>query len=553
MGNWWDVYTAPVQQAVSNLQSNVSAAIPEAQEAGRAALSGLSSANEAAGKLAAAETGVIFAPAVAALGSAAIGAKLIGDAWASKPSPSESNAGVSFTKPAATGSATGSKDSSGKSGGAADSNKYGEQKGSVKANWIEPISNRPGFRKTEDLGLDRKTWSLISEGYTPLEAVTMRLQEETKPSIIRELVWQQRQLDANKIEVSSDYHNWAKETGKSVAINPFENEGDRALALMQGTQQESKLQISKSNPSVSDLFADLPDNGKGLDTAGWEGAKTGFTSKYPDFTKSVNWVESARYNPGVYGNLNSNRNYDAWNKARPEAQVKVISTNELLYGTPQSHTVPAIGETTVRGTTNPLSTSTSTSTNSTKSPSSSSSSSPTTKTVKTILPNNTILKDYGGGKILWDKPEYHEYDNVGLGLGKSIGYFGKKAEPRLITKSHIKKYDKSITETLFGSGESHKLVRQKPARGLRGSEWDMLGELGVNRPTKKKTQTALKEDIHYTNSKYSFQSMQKPNASVRKVVVDEIDILMGERRNSRNTQKKRVNKTTKRKQKKGVN
>jgi hypothetical protein len=428
------------QSAISSAQQAGSNIMSSAGETGSQFLSGVSSVNQAAGKLAAAETGVIFAPAVAALGSAAIGAKLIGDAWSSRSS--EGNAGITFEQPS-----TEKKSGSSKSGGAAYTNKYSDQKGGVTANWIEPISNRPGFKKTEDLGLDRKTWSLISEGYTPLQAVTMRLQEETKPSVRRELDWQQNQLAENKIEVSSDYHNWATDTGKPQSINPFANEGDMALALKQGTRQEGKLQISGSNPGVSGLFADLP-GGKGLEDVSWDQAKTGFTQKSPDFMKAVDRVEAARYDPGVYGDLNSNRNYIDWNKARPEEQVNVVSMDELLYGNTRSHKVPAL-----------------------------------------------------------------------------YGSFGRKTEPK--TKPQIKKYDKSIHETLFGPmSTAHKqVVHKTPVKWQEVTEWGLLSEFGIRRPTAKKPENSLKDDFRYTKERGNFQGMRKPTTSIRNVVLDELEEL----------------------------
>jgi hypothetical protein len=183
----------------------------------------------------------------------------------------------------------------------------------------------------------------MSEGYDPLQAVEMRMQEETKPRILRELDWQRLALAQNKIELSSDYHHWAQGTGKPQAINPFENEGDAMQALKMGSRQEGKGQLSKANPGMSDIFADLP-GGMGFEDASWEAAKTGFTKKSPSFTKAINKSLATRGDPGIYGTLSRNRNYDEWNKARPNAQVNVISTTELLTGKKQTKKLRALRE-----------------------------------------------------------------------------------------------------------------------------------------------------------------------------------------------------------------
>jgi hypothetical protein len=196
----------------------------------------------------------------------------------------------------------------------------GYQKDGTKITWVEPESDRPGFISANELRLDTKTWQYVTEGYTPLQAVNKRIGEETNPQTLRELDWQRTQLAQNKIEMSSDYHHWARDTGKTTAVNPFENEGDMALALKQGTQQESRLQIAKSNPSASDLFGDLP-GGRGLEDASWTAAKTSFTTRPADFADAINHVESARDDLGIYGTLSSDGDYSEWNASHPQAQV----------------------------------------------------------------------------------------------------------------------------------------------------------------------------------------------------------------------------------------
>jgi len=192
------------------------------------------------------------------------------------------------------------------SGGADRTGKYAEQPGAIDATYTETQVNRPGSKSVNDLGFDRKTWSLIAEGYSPLQAVTMRIGEETNPKLKRELDWQQGQLLQNDIEASSAEHH-----GKAASTNPAdwtpntkENVGDMALAIKQGSRVNRKSQLSDSNPAVSGILADLP-GGYGQEDFSWEQAKDGFTKKAPSLLKAVTTLEAARKNKdmGVYGGL----------------------------------------------------------------------------------------------------------------------------------------------------------------------------------------------------------------------------------------------------------
>jgi hypothetical protein len=266
--------------------------------------------------------------AVAIMGAGAVAAYIGGKVAKARAASPENDGGVTYSH------------IDEQSGQPMKTDKYAEQQNETEVSWVEPISTRPAFKKVADLGLDRKTMSLISEGYDPLQAVDMRMQEESNPRTLRELDWQRLQLAQNKIELSSEYHNWAKDTGKPQSINPFENEGDAMQALKMGSRQEGKIQLSKANPGMADIFSDLPD-GMGFEDASWDAAKTGFTRKSPSFTKAINKALSTKGDPGIYGTLNRDRNYDDWNRARPQAPVKVISPMEIMTGTKQRRTIPA--------------------------------------------------------------------------------------------------------------------------------------------------------------------------------------------------------------------
>ena len=345
-----------------------------------------------------------------------------------------------------------------KSGKPSLTDKYAEQKGDFTATWTEPTSDRPGYRNVEDLGLDRKTYSLISEGYTPIQAVTMRLNEETNPRTIRELNWQQGQLLENKIEVSSGYHHWGKDTGQPVAINPFENTGDMALAIKQETGQEGKFQISKSNPSVASIFADMP-KGKGPEDNAWDTAMSGYTTKGTNLLPAINKMESSKNDLGVYGGLNSNRDYTSWNKSHPNAQVDIISPMELLTGKTQAYP-------------------------------------PTQTTKPNSVSEKKTVQEINRANNLKYNPDYHIFDDIGLGTG----YKGRK--------------DKSIANLgSFGSKSknSHKTHSYNPQ-----PESSILQQMGITQPfNQKKHQKKPLGDIRYPNKKGSFQTMRKnyPNSS----------------------------------------
>lgn len=419
------------------------------------------------------------------------------------PSKSENDAGVTYsqgttdkyaeadaaesakyTTPLSKQESTSEKDSSDDvSGGAAWTNKTVGQPGEVTANWIEPQSSRPGYRKVADLGLDRKTYSLMSEGYTPLQAVTQRLEEETNPRIRRELDWQQGQLLQNKIELSSEYHHWGMDTGRPVSVNPFENQGDMALAIKEGTRQEGKLQIARSNPGVLGIMQVLPEKdyvpgGMGWGDITWENAKPGgYQTKSPSLQKAINEMESKAGNLGVYGGLNPNRDYAAWNKSHPNAPVSVMSPMDILYGPTRTKRVAA------------------------------------KEGVSTKTPRKPTQKYIGWNT--GDNPDNYEYDNVGLDLNylgrkdksaASVGAFGSgsttksqnsahKNKGNIYTHSH-KELDGKMNDILFGNNTSRsKPKKQTVYKPMKEST--MLREMGlvqkpVQRSDKKQAKTMKK-------------------------------------------------------------
>jgi hypothetical protein len=306
----------------------------------------------------------------------------------------------------------------------------------------------------------------MSEGYTPIQAVTQRLEEETNPRIRRELDWQQGQLLQNKIELSSEYHHWGMDTGRPVSVNPFENQGDMALAIKEGTRQEGKLQVSRSNPGVLGIMQVLPEKdyvpgGMGWGDITWENAKPGgYQTKSPSLQKAINEMESKAGNLGVYGDLNANRDYTAWNKSHPNASVSSLSPMDILYGPTRTKRVAAKGG------------------------------------VSTKTPRKPAQK-YTGWNTDWN------IEDNGVA---SVGAFGsgsttKSQKPAHKNKGNIythphKELDGKMNDILFGNNTS----RSKPKKQIafkKTGESTMLREMGlvqkpVQRSDKKQVKTMKK-------------------------------------------------------------
>ena len=225
-----------------------------------------------------------------------------------------------------------------------------EKVDAFKATYTETKSNRPGYIAVGDLGLDRKTWSLIADGDTPLIAVTKRLDEETNPRTKRYLQWAQGALLGNKVSNASEYHAWAMSTGKPTAINPYMNQGDMALAILQGNEQEGKLQIAGSNPGVNEIFAELPGEGIGLGTLSYGASgKAGdsYNKKIPSLLPAITKMESKAGDVGIYGSLRSDGNYDEWNKASLKSTPvyqNLYDQNNNIIGTKLVDTRPGTGK-----------------------------------------------------------------------------------------------------------------------------------------------------------------------------------------------------------------
>jgi hypothetical protein len=220
-------------------------------------------------------------------------------------------------------------------------NSFGVDKGApageFSVTYKEENINRPGYTKVSDLGLDRKTWVLVAKGSSPLKAVTKRLESETNPKIRRELDWQQGKLLQNEIEASSAEHYFKKESINPAdwTFNTRENIGDMALAIKEGTRQESKLQLARSNPAIMGVMQALPEKdyvpgGMGWGDITWENAKSGYTAKTPGLTQAVEMLETARRNKdyGVYGQLypGLGREVTEWNP--PVTRTRKVPVDE---------------------------------------------------------------------------------------------------------------------------------------------------------------------------------------------------------------------------------
>lgn len=194
--------------------------------------------------------------------------------------------------------------------------------GEFSVNYKEENIDRPGYTKASDLGLDRKTWALVAKGSTPLKAVTKRLETETNPRIRRELDWQQGKLLQNEIEASSAEHHYKMDSTNPAdwTFNTRANIGDMALGIKEGTRQENKVQITRSNPAVMGVMQALPEKdyipgGMGWGDITWENAKSGYQTKSPSLSPAVDILETARKSNdyGVYGTLSPKKGVTQWN------------------------------------------------------------------------------------------------------------------------------------------------------------------------------------------------------------------------------------------------
>jgi hypothetical protein len=157
-------------------------------------------------------------------------------------------------------------------------------------------TTRAGYTPTENLGLDKKTWSYIADGMSPGEALAQRYYEETNPKLKRELDWQLSQYNQNEIERSSAEHHYKKDSDNPADWTPntHEDSGDKALALQLGNEQEDKIQLIGSNPGIADFYSKMPQkDGKaiGLGTNGWWEANTGFEGDPLDYRAAMADIE----------------------------------------------------------------------------------------------------------------------------------------------------------------------------------------------------------------------------------------------------------------------
>jgi len=363
-----------------------------------------------------------------------------------------------------------------------------------KANYKEENITRSDYTKIADLGLDRETWKLIANGDSPLEAVTKRLEVETKPKLRRELDWQQGKLLQNEIAASSAEHSYKKTSEKASDWTPNsrENVGDMALAIKLGTRQEGKLQVSKSNPGALGVMQALPEEGyipggMGWDDITWKNAGVdGYNKKSPSLLPAIKILEDARdardknNDLGIYGTLTVKPSATQWNPLIDKtytapAQMRDVNGNVkdiIPWGLNKGDKTKAL-KLLKNAKSNPWSNGTD------------------ADTIylgpgrETIAPRNYVPGDSnyekGSASTLGINPDpNHEYDNVGT--------FGSKSKMRK-SKSTV----------------HHK----KPLKPVCLTELDVLKSFGITQPFRKTGKNPLGQDVKYTTGKGSFQTMRK--------------------------------------------
>ncbi len=110
----------------------------------------------------------------------------------------------------------------------------------------------------------------------------------------------------NYVELSSAYHNWAKDTGLPTAPNSYEYAGDLALGILKGTNQSSKSSVYGEN--ITDYSTlNLP-GGLGIQDVAWNAAlaydkASGWKADYSGYDTAIAKLQNAVANKelGVYG------------------------------------------------------------------------------------------------------------------------------------------------------------------------------------------------------------------------------------------------------------
>jgi hypothetical protein len=188
----------------------------------------------------------------------------------------------------------------------------------------ETIASRPRYVPDEQFGdseTQRRVADLSGESkFNSLGGVIERQrQEAAKTPGIQDDMFYQNQLDlwnAQSIERSSGYHAFGKEAGIPVSANPFENEGDIALAFEKAGNQKDNFNANYAfNPNVGSVLQVLPQVRKtdgslspvGLQEYSWMGAIARDRNN-PDvgavsFLPAINYLNSQRGRQGVYGDL----------------------------------------------------------------------------------------------------------------------------------------------------------------------------------------------------------------------------------------------------------
>jgi hypothetical protein len=106
----------------------------------------------------------------------------------------------------------------------------------------------------------------------------------------------------NFIEKSSEYHHETLDTGVQQRANPWENQGDIALAILKGGNPKDFTPDKYGfQPNVQETLNRLP-GGQGIQENAWQVAKSGQPVQ-TDFKPAIDYLNSQSGKYGVYGNL----------------------------------------------------------------------------------------------------------------------------------------------------------------------------------------------------------------------------------------------------------
>jgi len=164
-------------------------------------------------------------------------------------------------------------------------------------------ARRAGY--ASDLG-DRETQRRIAAGENAGEVLESQRQAAyNTPTLVDDRFFENElgKYVHNPVEVSSAYHALGMKECAPIPANPYENQGDVALAFEKAGSNPKDFGNGNYdfNPNVKTMINILP-GGVGLQQNAWEAARTGIRQR-TDYKPAIVFLNAQQGRQGVYGNL----------------------------------------------------------------------------------------------------------------------------------------------------------------------------------------------------------------------------------------------------------